>query len=52
MFCGYFWLGPKVFIVILGTTSKMVGQFVNFDREGGPIIYILGKFSIFCVYIY
>ena len=47
-------VGPKVFLIILGTTSKRLGlrQFVNFNRREGLIIYNLGKFSIFYVYIY
>ena len=53
-FVGVFLVGPKVFLIILGTTSKRLGlgQFVNFNRREGLIIYNLGKFSIFYVYIY
>ena len=52
MFCGYFCLVQKFFLLFLGQQTKGLGQFVNFSRGGAPIIYILGKFSIFYVYIY
>ena len=48
-----FLVGPKVFLVIFGTTSKRVGQFVKFGRGGGPNnIYFAKIFNFLCVYIY
>ena len=42
-----FLVDPKVFLLFLGQQAKGLGQFVNFVKGRGPIIYIVGQISNF-----